>query len=158
LHAGRVGGPHGLDGSFRVVETVPRLLALGERVIVGDTPRLIERRGGHGARLILRVEGCTDREGAEALRGLELLVPRTAAPPLDEDEWWAEDLEGMAVYDGRRQVGTVRRLLPLPSCEVLEVDRGDGGELLVPLVGDAVRSVDLEDRVIDVDLEFLGES
>jgi 16S rRNA processing protein RimM len=108
--------------------------------------------------LILRVDGCTDRGGAEALRGSELLVPRALVPPLEEDEWWAEDLEGLAVHDGSRRVGTVRRLLALPSCEVLEVDRGDGGELLIPLVGDAVRSVNLEDRVIDVDLEFLGES
>ena len=49
-------------------------------------------------------------------------------------------------------------MLSLPSCEVLEVTReGDGGELLVPLVGDAVREVDLEGRSIDVDLRFLGE-
>jgi len=157
LHAGRVGSPHGLDGSFHVVEAVPRLLTLGERVRVGDTQRSIERRGGHGSRLILRVDGCSDRDGAEGLRGLPLLVPRAAAPPLEEDEWWAEDLEGLTVCDGRRQVGTVRRLLALPSCEVLEVDRGEGGELLVPLIGDAVRSVDLEGRVIDVDLAFLGE-
>jgi ribosomal 30S subunit maturation factor RimM len=49
-------------------------------------------------------------------------------------------------------------MLSLPSCEVLEVTReGDGGELLVPLVGDAVREVDVEGRSIDVDLRFLGE-
>jgi len=158
LHAGRVGGPHGLDGSFRVVEAVPRLLALVDQVMVGGRPRTIERRGGHGTRLILRVDGCSDRDAVEALRGLELLVPRAAAPALEEDEWWADDLEGLAVRDGLREVGTVRRLLALPSCELLEVDRGDAGDLLVPLVSDAVRSVSLEDRVIDVDLEFLGES
>jgi 16S rRNA processing protein RimM len=55
----------------------------------------------------------------------------------------------------------VTRLLALPSCEVLEVDRG-GSEtsaaLLVPLIRDAVRSVDVESREIDVDLAFLGEA
>lgn len=158
LRAGRVGSPHGLDGSFHVVDAVPQLLALGDPVMVGDSPRRIERRDGHDRRLILRVDGCSERDGAEALRGLELLVPRTVAPSLDEDEWWAEDLEGLSVRDGRRPIGTVRRLLALPSCEILEVDRGDGGELLIPLVADAVRSVDLVERVIDVDLEFLGES
>ena len=45
----------------------------------------------------------------------------------------------------------------LPSCEVLEVERAGGGELLVPLVTDAVREVDLDRRAIDVDLRFLGE-
>ena len=50
-------------------------------------------------------------------------------------------------------------MLELPSCEVLEVERPDGaGDLLVPLVTDAVREVDIERRVIDIDLEFLGEA
>jgi ribosomal 30S subunit maturation factor RimM len=43
----------------------------------------------------------------------------------------------------------------LPSCEVLEVDRVGGGELLVPLIADAVRDVDVEAKRIDVDLAFL---
>jgi 16S rRNA processing protein RimM len=51
----------------------------------------------------------------------------------------------------------VVRLLGLPSCEVLEVERS-GGPLLVPLVSDAVRSVDVAARRIDVDLRFLGEA
>jgi 16S rRNA processing protein RimM len=48
-------------------------------------------------------------------------------------------------------------MLPLPSCEALEVVREAGGELLVPMVRDAVRSVDVVARRIDVDLAFLGE-
>ncbi len=62
------------------------------------------------------------------------------------------------MHDSGRVVGTVRRLIELPSCEVLEVERAGGGELLVPLVTDAVRAVDLERRTIDVDLRFLGEA
>jgi 16S rRNA processing protein RimM len=79
---------------------------------------------------------------------------------LEEDEWWPEQLEGCAVHDGAREVGVVRRLLGLPSCEVLEVVRPDGagGELLVPLIRDAVRAVDVAGRRIDVDLAFLGEA
>jgi len=49
--------------------------------------------------------------------------------------------------------------LTLPSCEVLEVERAQGGDpLLVPLVSDAVRLVDVERREIDIDLAFLGEA
>ena len=51
----------------------------------------------------------------------------------------------------------MRRMSALPSCEVLEVDRPDGSELLVPMVRDAIRSIDVEARRIDVDLGFLGE-
>jgi len=158
LHAGRVGRPHGLDGSFLVADANAQLLRTARSLMVNGVERVIDRRAGHEARLILRLEGCTDREGADAMRGQELLVARTQAPELEEDEWWAEDLEGLAVCDGERQVGTVTRLLALPSCEVLEVERAAGGEpLLVPLVSDAVRTVDLERGQVDIDLGFLGE-
>jgi len=157
LRAGVVGRAHGLDGSFHVAEPVAALLELGAEVRVGETRRQIVRLAGHEGRPILRLQGCDDRAAAEALRGRELLVARDAAPELEEDEWWAADLEGCAVRDGSREVGVVARLLALPSCEVLEVSRPAAPDLLVPLVKDAVRDVDLDRRVIDVDLQFLGE-
>jgi 16S rRNA processing protein RimM len=159
LHAGVVGRPHGLDGSFHVADPVAALLDMGTEVRLGDARRAIVRLAGHDGRPIVRLEGCEDRAAAEALRGQELLVARAVAPALDEDEWWAAELEGCAVRDGEREVGVVSRLLALPSCEVLEVTRaGDAPDLLVPLVRDAVRDVDVGGRVIDVDLEFLGEA
>jgi 16S rRNA processing protein RimM len=159
LRAGRVGRPHGLDGSFLVVEPNPELLRSAARVTVDGVARAIERRAGHDRRVILRLEGCSDRDAAEALHGQDLFVGREHAPALGDEEWWAEDLEGCAVLDGDRVVGTVARLLALPSCEVLEVERAQGGDLLlVPLVSDAVRLVDVERREIDIDLAFLGEA
>jgi 16S rRNA processing protein RimM len=163
LRAGTVGRAHGLDGSFHVgaaVEEVVALLEVGSELLVGGHPRRIARLAGHGARPIVRLEGADSREDAEALRGLELEIPRSAAPPLQEDEWWAEDLEGCTVRDGDRTVGVVTALLGLPSCDVLEVRRdgaGDGRALLVPLIRDAVRAVDPDARVIEIDLAFLGE-
>jgi 16S rRNA processing protein RimM len=158
LIAGVVGRPHGLDGSFHVSEPIASLLHLGTEVRVSGTLRAIVRLAGYDGRPIVRLEGCDARGAAEALSGQELFVARTEAPELDDDEWWATDLEGCAVRDGEREVGVVARLLALPSCEVLEVSRADAPDLLVPLVRDAVRGVDLERRVIDVDLEFLGEA
>jgi len=156
LVAGRVGRPHGLDGSFHVVDARPDLLALGA-VTLGDRSLRVLRRAGTDERPILRLEGVADRGAAESLRGSALLVDRAEAPDLEEDEWYAEDLEGCLVVDGDRSLGRVRRLLALPSCEVLEVERAGAPDLLVPLVRDAVRSVDVTARRIDVDSAFLGE-
>jgi 16S rRNA processing protein RimM len=156
--AGRVGRPHGLDGSFHVTRPRPELLAPGAVVEVAGSPRAVLRRAGTDAQPILRVEGCDDRDAAEALRGQEVRVARGDAPPLGPGEWWAEELEGCEVHDGAAAVGVVRRLVALPSCEMLEVARAGREDLLVPLVRDAVRSVDPEARRIDVDLRFLGEA
>ena len=158
LRAGRVGRPHGLDGSFHVALPNAALLDAVDAVRVGGGERQIVRRAGTASRPILRLDGCEDRDAAEALRGEELTVSRSVAPDLEEDEWWAEDLIGCAVHDAGRPVGVVRNMLALPSCEVLEVTREGGGrELLVPLVSDAVRDVDVEARQIEIDLRFLGE-
>jgi 16S rRNA processing protein RimM len=157
LTAGRVGRPHGLDGSFYVTGPRPALLVAGATVRIGERDSEIVRRAGTDERPIVRLAGFDGREAAEAMRGTDLLVPRSAAPPLEEDEWWATDLVGCRVVDGDREVGSVARLIALPSCEALEV-AGDGPEFLVPLVRDAVRSVDVAARRIDVDLAFLGDT
>ena len=152
LNAGRVGRPHGLDGSFHVTRPRAVLLVLGRSVRIGDADREIVRRAGTADRPILRLEGVDDRAGVEALRGADLLVARADAPKLPPGEYWAEDLEGLLVVtpDGR-ELGVVAQMRALPSCEVLEV-----GELLVPMVADAVLDVSLQERRIVVDAAFLG--
>jgi 16S rRNA processing protein RimM len=160
LAGGRVGRPHGLDGSFHVLEARGALLNLGVVVRAGEREAEIVRRAGTDDRPIVRLDGVESREAAGELRGLELLVPREAAPPLEEDEWWAGDLEGCRVVDGDAELGRVARLVALPSCEALEVTGfgDDEDPFLVPLVRDAVRRVDVEAKVIDVDVAFLGET
>jgi 16S rRNA processing protein RimM len=139
------------------------VLAAAASLILDGRPVAIERHDGTPARPILRLAGVGSREAVEALRGSDLYVPRDAAPPLEEDEWLAEDLVGCRVVDGERAVGVVAKLLPYPSCELLEVQRPDtdparpAKALLVPLISDAVRTVDVQARQIDVDLAFLGE-
>ena len=149
MQAGKVGRPHGLDGSFHVV--APRPEVLTEGVELAGLGAIVARKGGD-ERPIVRVAGVEDRAAAEALRGRELVVDDALRPPLDEDEYLAEDLEGCRVTDGDRSLGEVVRLLGLPSCEALEL--GDG--TLVPLVRDCVRSIDVQAKRIDVDGGFLG--
>jgi 16S rRNA processing protein RimM len=153
VFAGRVGRPHGLDGSFHVLGADPELER--EAYWVAGTLREVVRRAGTSDNPILRLDGSSSRDDAEALRGEELLVPREDVA-LEAGEYWASDLEGCEVVDGSTSIGFVRRMSALPSCEVLEVERPDGSELLVPMVRDAIRSIDLEARRIDVDMDFLA--
>jgi len=133
-----------------VVRVDAELLAGRVTLLLGGRSVALTRRAGTPEKPILRIEGTTTRDGAEALRGSELRVPESEAPPLKEGEFWARDLEGCRVTDGEREVGVVERMIALPSCEALEV-----GDRLIPLVRDAIRSVDLEGRRIDVDLGFV---
>ncbi len=168
--AGRVGRAHGLDGSFYVTGARPRLLAVDTTVRMDDSTCTVVRRAGTDEHPIVRLAEVEDRPAAEALRGHELTVELAQAPVLEEGEWWAQELAGCEVVDGERQVGTVIGLMELPSCEALEVrlvaSEADGqdkpagssvGQLLVPMVSDAIRHVDPKRKRIDVNMAFLGE-
>jgi 16S rRNA processing protein RimM len=155
--AGVVGRPHGLDGSFYVNAPRGELLVLGTAVGVGELTATIERLAGTAARPIVRLSICNNRGEAEALRGSELSVVQADAPPLGPDEYRAEELIGARVTDGKQEIGVVSELRALPSCDCLTVMRSDGSELLVPMVHDAIRAIDTQGRVIDVDRAFLGE-
>lgn len=146
-----MGRPHGLDGSFYVNRPMPHLPGPGGALCVGGLPAEVVGRKGTDGAPILRVSLARDRDAAEALRGTELTIAREAAGPLEEDEYWADELVGCVVVAGERELGTVGRMVAYPSCEVLVV-----GELLVPMVRDAVLAVDVEARRIDVDGSFLG--
>jgi 16S rRNA processing protein RimM len=141
---GRVGRPHGRDGSF-YVEGPSHPLAPGTRVSVAGRDAVVDRRAGTDERPLVRLRGI---DAIQALRGEPLVVPLDQAP-LGEGEWVVEDLVGCRVEG----LGEVRRVLAGTSCDLLEVGEE---EVLVPFVSDAIRRVDPERRVIEVDRSFLG--
>lgn len=146
MTAGQVGRPHGLDGSFHV-EAPDHPLPVGTRVVVAGTGWVVERRAGTDERPLVRLGGIEHREAAGQLRGERLLVDEKEAP-LGEREWLAADLVGCVVPG----LGRVSRVLGAPSCDLLELDDGT----LVPLVSDAIESIDVASRRIEVRHRFLG--
>jgi 16S rRNA processing protein RimM len=140
--AGVVGRSHGLDGSFHV-ERPQHPLHRGTVVALEGRQHEVRRRAGTDRKPLVRLSGVDTREAASALRGRLLLVEAA----LGEGEWLAEDLVGCRV-DG---LGEVVRVIDAPSCDLLELE---GGEL-VPLIADAVRSVDLAAATIEIDRRFL---
>ncbi|MGE4427750.1 MAG: ribosome maturation factor RimM [Solirubrobacteraceae bacterium] len=158
VSVGRIGRGHGLDGTVHVTRPRAGALEHGGTVVVAGVAREIVRRAGTEAAPLIRLEGITDRSAAVALRGQDVYVPRKTLPPLEEDEFWPDDLVGLRALalDGS-PVGMVVEVLPLPSCDALRVQRPAAAELLVPLVRDAVPTLDVRNGTLMVDLAFLGE-
>ena len=140
MTAGRVGKPHGLDGSFYVERPRHELPEGAEVTLAGRAHRIV-RRAGTDERPLIRLAGVED---PGALGGELLLVE----DELGQGEWLASDLVGLSVPG----LGKVAQVIDAPSCSVLELEDGT----LIPLVSDAVRSVDLDAGEIEVDRDFLG--
>jgi 16S rRNA processing protein RimM len=137
--AGRVGKPHGRDGSF-YVDGAAHPLATGTSVFVGERRHEVERRAGTDKRPLVRLAGLDD---PGAVRDELLLVEAE----LGEGEWLAADLVGRSVPGH----GRVERVLDGPSCSVLELEDGS----LVPFISDAIRAV--QGGEIHIDEHFLGQ-
>ena len=158
LRIGRVARPHGIEGAFTVAEPTTRLelLDTGRRVLVDGREMHVAWRRGTAEHPLVKLVGADDRDAAEALRGAAIEVPRTELGELAPGEFLVDDLVGCEVVDGSRTVGAVSDVLLLPAADVIEVDVGEAEPVLVPLIADAVRSVDIDRRRIDVDMEFVN--
>ena len=139
----KVGRPHGLDGSFYVDGPLDE----GATVRISDREFVVAERKGTDAKPIIRLEGIEDRDAAEALRGETLSPTSDERPATNDDEWLIEDLVGCEIEG----IGKVTGVLEGLSCDVLEV-----GDELIPLVADAVTNVDVDNKLIEVNREFLG--
>jgi 16S rRNA processing protein RimM len=136
VEVGRVGRPHGLDGSFVVEdasEDVERFSA-GARVFLDGEPATVAASKRAGGRLVVRLD-------RPARRGAALAVQRADLPETRAGEYYVFQLAGLAVEEeGGRPLGRVQDVAPGVANDVLELDTG----LALPLVEDCVLSVDLE--------------
>jgi 16S rRNA processing protein RimM len=118
-----------------------------ERVYTVETVR------PHGSRLLLRLSGVTDRDGADSLRGSVFVIDSADLPPIDEaDTYYDHQLEGLRVRTtAGLELGTVTEVLHTAAGELLAVKRDQPPELLVPFVRAIVTAVSLEDGLVDID-------
>jgi 16S rRNA processing protein RimM len=100
--------------------------------------------------MIVRFAEVADRNAAEALRGTELTVPRSALPPLADGEYYHADLLGLpAVSSDGQPLGSVVLIENFGAGDVLEIERPDGKRFMVPMNVDAVPDWDGERLVVN---------
>lgn len=106
------------------------------------------REGSNGA--IARFAEITDRNAAEALRGIELTVPRSALPPLAPGEYYHADLIGLPVVtpDGT-EVGRIVLVENFGAGDVVEIERPDGKRFMAPMNAAAIPEWNAERLVLD---------
>jgi 16S rRNA processing protein RimM len=159
---GRVVKVQGVRGHLKVVPYGDTLegLGAGEKVSArlpdGSVERLItvEVRSHGKSVLFLSREVKTAAE-AHPFVGAEICVPQSRLPALAADEFYWHQLIGLEVMsvDGRK-LGTIRQIIETGSNDVYVVQEGRE-ELLIPALADVVREVDLERRLMVVDLPAL---
>lgn len=146
---GRVGRPHGLDGSF-VVERPSdngQLFDPGATLYADGAPVTVAARKRSGGRLVIRLE-----QSAE--RGVELAVPRSALPEPGADRYYVFQLRDLEVVEeGGRRLGAVQEVAPGVANDVLELDSG----VSLPMHEECIRRIDLAAGTIVVASGFADD-
>lgn len=146
--------PHGLKGdvALDVRTDMPqeRLVAGAELRTSAGLTLTVRRAWRHSGRWLISFEGVRDRDAAEALRGVELLVD--AAESDEEDAWYAHELAGLEarLRDGAI-VGEIAGLEHLPAQDALIVREPSGARTLVPLVTTIVPEVNVAGGYVVLD-------
>lgn len=148
LLIGTIGAAHGVRGLVRVksfTEEPDDLTAYGAPTDRSGKPVRLEIVGEAKGQLLARIEGVADRNAAEAWRGVDLFIERTALPaPEEEDDFYHADLLGLPVEDlSGAPLGAVRAIHDFGAGDVLELTTPDGDVRWLPFTKEAVPTVDL---------------
>jgi 16S rRNA processing protein RimM len=150
---GRVAGAFGVKGEVRITaytDDPAALVRYRELVREDGTPGLSLTAGRpHKGALVGRAKEIATREDAEALRGLQLYVPRSALPAPDEDEFYLADLIGLrAVSPDGAELGHVKSVQNFGAGDLLEIAPPSGPTWWLPFTRDAVPEVRIADGVV----------
>jgi 16S rRNA processing protein RimM len=146
---GRIGRPHGLDGSF-VVERPSEsdeLFEPGSTLYAGGARATVAAKKRSGGRLVIRLD-------PPAARGTELAVPRSTLPEPGVDSYYVFQLRGLdVVEEGGRRLGAVEEVAPGVANDVLELDSG----FSLPMHEECIRRIDLAAGTIVVASGFADD-
>ena len=171
VEVGRISDAWGVKGWFKVSPYSASPEALfssrrwyllpperGPRPFAGPVLLRIAEAREHGGLIVASSLDVPDRDAAESLRGVRVLVPRSSFPTAAEDEYYWVDLIGLEVVNREGLcLGSVRDLLSTGPQSVLVIEDSNAGkpvERMIPFVSAYVDRVDLAQRRIHVDWQL----
>ena len=157
----QIGRAHGLKGEVHAQSFTADPLALtdyGDLVDAKGRVFKIAAMRPQGTGLVLRLAGVSTREAAEALNGVELLLPREALPDTeDDDDFYYTDLMGLdAVSPAGETLGKVITVHNFGAGDMLELRLVSGKAVFVPFTKAAVPTVSVKSGTVTIDPEAAG--
>jgi 16S rRNA processing protein RimM len=156
IRVARVAGAFGVKGEVRISAFTedPKTLLTHKALLKEDGSPGLTLLSGRAQKdnLIARVEGVETPEAADALRGLQLYIPRDALPEPEEDEFYLSDLIGLsAVSPTGEALGRIKAVRDFGAGDILEIQPPAGQTWWVAFTRNAVPTVDIKGGKVVVD-------
>lgn len=160
LRVGVIASTHGLKGEVKVFPTtddINRFKKLKEAIIkakVGDITVHVEQCKFFKNMAILKFKEFDSINEIQGFVKADLMVERGNAVPLGEDEYFICDIIGASVYEEGKeeQIGTLTDVLQTGANDVYIVRMEDGREVLFPVIPDCVKTIDIENKKVVINI------
>ena len=161
LALGRFLKPHGINGELKFEPYLP------DDVDPANIPNgLVKSADGYpeqeitiassrvaGTLWLLRPDGVTSPEEAANFTNREFWVERSQLAPLSEGQYFAQDIMGSKVFDEKgSEVGVINDIITTGANDIWQIAQSGGSEILIPVIPEVVRDVDIENHKIVVKL------
>lgn len=158
LEVGKIINTHGLRGEVKAVTWTdyPEVFEEIEYVWVkkktGDERLDIKNVKYQKNNIILKLEQINSIEEAEKYKNLILLADREQLPPLPEGMHYIVDLIGLDVYDEENgeKIGVIADVFNTGANDVYDVKREEKKNLLLPVIDECVKNIDIENNRVTV--------
>lgn len=157
LQVGVITQTHGIRGEVKVFPTTDDAARFRDlKHVLLDTgketlPLEIENVKFFKQFVILKFKGFDNINDVEGYKRCPLLVERSEAVPLEEDEYFITDMIGMQVStDSGEDFGILKDVLTTGANDVYVIDRPLEGEVLIPAIKECILDVDIPGRKMTV--------
>ena len=162
LLLGEILRPHGIRGEvrMRVLTDYPERIPQLEQIYIAesiDTDKAVAYRvihmRMHQGYALLQLEGITNRDQAEPLRQLQVMVALEDAIPLEEGEFYLYQLIGLSVRTGGGEIlGEISDVLETGANDVYVVESPQYGEILIPATDETIVETNIAQGHVVVNL------
>ena len=154
---GEVIKSHGLKGEVSILLDVdfPEEYENLESVFLEQQGRLIpffiDTIQINQNKALVKFEDVDSIDNAKSILKSKLYLPLLSLPELEQDQYYFHDLVGSEVHENDSLIGIVKEVIDLNGNQLLQID-ADGKEILIPLKDEILTKVDVEKKLIQVQL------
>ncbi len=159
FNIGKIVNTHGIRGAVKIIPLTddPKRFELLEQVFVEHSGKMeqytIDFIKYLKNMVIIQFKEVKDMNQAETLKQSIIKIPRELAIPLEEHEYYVQDLIGIAVNteDGQ-PLGKIKDIIFTGSNDVYVVGEEDKKEILIPALKECIKNVNMADKTMTVAL------
>ncbi len=147
---GKIINTHGLKGELKIYPTTDDInrFDLLEKVFINDMEYEIENVRYDKNLVYIKFFGIDDIDQAQKFKGCIIKIPEDLALPLEENEFYLQDLYGLNVYEGENFLGKITDIIQTGANDIYVVD----GKLMIPAVKQFVLAIDTQNKIMRVKL------